>query len=223
MKIAFIGLGIMGSRMATHLLKSGADLTVYNRTEGPRKKLVKKGAKEATTIEEAVRDADFVFTMLSKPEVVQKVMLENGINKMKKDALWIDSSTVNPSFSIEAQAVAKNSNINYLEAPVAGTKPQAENAELVFFVGGDDRLKEVIEPFLNHMGNKVLYMGEVGKASSFKLVVNMMLATGMMAFAESLRFGESIGLDKEFLLNTIPNLAVSAPFTKMKAGDHKRG
>ncbi|MEO1255113.1 MAG: NAD(P)-dependent oxidoreductase, partial [Bacteroidota bacterium] len=185
--------------------------------------LKEKGAKGALNTQEAVKDADIVFTMLSKPEVVETIMLDEGILYMKKSALWIDCSTINPSFAQHSLTKATEAGINYLEAPVAGTKPQAENAELVFFAGGDEKIKEQGAPYLNYMGNKIIHLGEVGKAASFKLVVNMMLATGMMAFAESLHFGESMGLDKNFLLNTIPNLAVSAPFTKMKAEVIKEG
>lgn len=223
MKIAFIGLGIMGSRMAAHLLKSGNELTVYNRSEAPRKKLAEHGAIEAHSLEEALTDADIVFSMLSRPEVVEEVMLNRGLHAMKKNALWVDCSTVNPSFTGKAAQVAENEGLHYLEAPVAGTKPQAESGELVFFVGGEQSIKEKVDPLLNLMGSKVLHLGEVGKGASFKMVVNMMLGTSMVAFAESLKFGESMGIDRDFLLDTIPNLPVSAPFTKMKASLIKEG
>ncbi len=223
MKISFIGLGIMGSRMASNLLKSGVELTVYNRSEEPRKKLEEEGAKEATSIEAAIKDADLVFTMLSKPEAVKEVMLDKGLGFMKKDALWVDCSTVNPSFTLEALEKAREMNIRYLEAPVAGSSPQAEAAELVIFAGGKEQDLEEARPYLEKMGQKVLHLGNIGKGAAFKLVVNMMLGTGMMAFAESLRFGESMGLDKGFLLNTLPGLAVSAPFTKMKSEVIKDG
>ncbi len=209
--------------MAAHLLKSGNELTVYNRSEAPRKKLAKQGAIEAHSLEEALTDVDVVFSMLSKPEVVEEVILNKGLHAMKKNALWVDCSTVNPSFTRKAAQVAENEGIHYLEAPVAGTKPQAESGELVFFVGGEQSIKEKVDPLFNLMGSKVLHLGKVGKGASFKMVVNMMLGTSMVAFAESLKFGESMGIDRDFLLDTIPNLPVSAPFTKMKASLIKEG
>ena len=118
--------------MAAHLLKSGNELTVYNRSEAPRKKLAEQGAIEAHSLEEALTDADIVFSMLSRPEVVEEVMLNRGLHAMKKNALWVDCSTVNPPFTRKAAQVAENEGIHYLEAPVAGTKPQAESGELVF-------------------------------------------------------------------------------------------
>lgn len=217
MKITFIGLGIMGSRMATHLLKNGTDLTVYNRSAKPMEDLAFLGAKTTASIDEAVENADIVFTMLSRPEVVESLMIEQGLASMKKNSLWIDCSTVDPAFTHKAHEAAKNQHILYMEAPVAGTKPQAEAGELVFFVGGEAHLLEKVEPFLKAMGSKVLHLGEVGKGASFKLVVNMMLGINMIAFSESVKLGETLGLDKNFLLDTIPNLPVSAPFLKSKA------
>jgi len=217
MNISFIGLGIMGSRMAANLIKAGISCTVFNRSEAPLETLSDLGARIATNVKDAVAEADIVFSMLSNPEVVRSVMLEEGTLNMREGSLWVDCSTVNPSFSKEAEEMAKRHGVNFLEAPVAGTKPQAESGELVFFVGGNESQLKRVEPILLHMGNKVLPMGEVGKASSFKMVVNMMLGMGMIAFAESLKFGEALGLNREMLISTIPNLPVSPPFTKMKA------
>jgi len=113
--------------------------------------------------------------------------------------------------------IAKEHGIRFVDAPVAGTKPQAEKGELVFFVGGEkDHLLE-IEPLLKFMGNKIIHVGETGKGASFKMLVNSLLAQTMLVFAETLLLGEKLGLSKDFLLDTLPNLPVSAPFTKAKA------
>ena len=125
MKITFIGLGIMGSRMAANLLKNGVDVTVYNRSKEPVNILLEKGAKTAATANEAAKNADIVFSMLSTPEVVDYVFLsEDGVlSAMKKNAIWVDCSTVNPSFSIKSKEAADNFGIRFIDAPVAGTKP----------------------------------------------------------------------------------------------------
>ncbi|MEH0154634.1 NAD(P)-dependent oxidoreductase [Limibacter armeniacum] len=219
MKVTFIGLGIMGSRMAENLLKFKVDLTVFNRSAAPVKKLEEKGAKAATSYQEAVKNADIVFTMLARPEAVEEVMLEEngGLSNMKKNALWVDCSTVNPSFTEKAAAIAHKKNIRFLDAPVAGTKPTAANAELVFFVGGAEKDLKEAESLLNFMGKKIMHIGETGKGSAFKMLVNAQLAQSMLIFAETLLLGEKMGIQKNFLLDTLPNLAVSAPFTKMKA------
>ncbi len=217
MKVAFIGLGIMGSRMAGHLLKAGVDLIVYNRSIEPVRELEKEGAVSAPSASQAVENADIVFSMLSNPQVVEEIMMGEVLDHMKPNSLWVDCSTVNPSFSLAAFETAKTAGVRFLDAPVAGSKNQAENKEIVFFVGGSqDDIKDV-EPLLNHMGSKVLHIGEAGKGSSFKMLVNLMLGLNMAAFSETILLGQSMGIDKEFLLNVIPNLPVVAPFTKLKA------
>ncbi len=219
MNVTFIGLGIMGSRMAKNLLKNEVKLTVFNRSDDPVKELKGLGAIGATSYKRAVKDADVVFTMLSTPEVVKQIVIgEDGfISEMKENSIWVDCSTVNPSFSLKANDIAEENKVRFIDAPVAGTKPTAEKAELVFFTGGSKGNLEEIEPLLKFMGDKVIHVGGTGKGSSFKMLVNSLLAQSMLIFSETLLFGEKMGLSKDFLLNTLPNLVVSAPFTKAKA------
>jgi len=225
MKITFIGLGIMGSRMAANLFKNGVDLTVFNRSKESVETLLQQGAKTANSANEAATDADIVFSMLSTPEVVEHIFLnEHGVlSVMKKGAIWVDCSTVNPSFSLKSKTVADQAGIHFIDAPVAGTLPHAQNAELVFFVGAAKELLEKIKPYLNFMGKKVINIGEVGKGASFKMLVNIMLAQSMIIFSEAVLLGEKMGIDKDFLLSVVPNLVVSAPFTKFKAEMIKGG
>jgi len=219
MKVAFIGLGIMGSRMAANLLKNGVDLTVYNRSKTPVKDLVAQGAKTASSASEAVAQADLVFSMLSTPEVVEYIFLgDDGVlAKMKKGAIWADCTTVNPSFSLKAKTAAEKAGIQFMDTPVAGTKPHAQNAELTFFVGAEGTPLESVQPYLEMMGNKVIPLGKTGQGASFKMLVNIMLAQSMIVFSEAVILGEKLGFEKDFLLNTIPNLVVAAPFTKFKS------
>ncbi len=219
MKVTFIGLGIMGSRMAANLLKHQINLTVFNRSKDAMIPLVNAGAKSANSIQEAVQEADVVISMLSTPIVVESVFIEDGkaLDHFKEGAIWIDCSTVNPSFSKKMEVTARQRKISFIDAPVAGTKPHAENAELVFFVGGQEATVEKVHPILAMMGKKIMHLGDNGMGSKFKMLVNMMLAQSMIIFSETILLGEKMGLDKSFLLNTIPNLVVSAPFTKFKA------
>jgi 3-hydroxyisobutyrate dehydrogenase-like beta-hydroxyacid dehydrogenase len=181
--------------------------------------LQKKGADVAASARQAVQEADIVFTMLSTPEVVQEVVWsENGfITQMKEQALWVDCSTVNPSFSRQSSEVSGTHRIRFVDAPVAGSIPQAENRELVFFVGGAQEDVTAIEPLLKMMGSKVMHIGETGMGTSYKLLVNAMLAQSMIAFAEAVLLGEKLGVSRDFLLDTLPNIGVIAPFTKAKA------
>jgi len=225
MKVTFIGLGIMGSRMAANLIKNGVEVTIFNRTISACKPLIEIGAKHAEHITSAVENCDVVFSMLSNPDVVEELFLsENGaLPKIPKDSIWVDCSTVNPSFSRKANQAAVEHGVRFIDAPVAGTLPHAANGELVFFVGGETSTLKTVEPLLMHMGKKVMHIGETSKGASFKMIVNMMLAQSMVVFSEAILLGEKMGLDKSFLLNTVPNLVVSAPFTKFKSEMIKEG
>lgn len=209
----------MGSRMAANLLSQGVDLTVWNRSSAPINKLVEKGAKQAESLSAAVAEADIVFSMLSTPEVVERLFFgnEGALKAMKTGAIWADCSTVNPSFSSRTQAEAAANAIEFVDAPVAGTLPHAQNAELVFFVGAREETKQTLVPFLDMMGKKVMHIGDTGMGANFKMLVNVMLAQSMVIFSETVLLGESMGIDKDFLLNVLPNLVVAAPFTKFKA------
>ena len=134
MNIGFIGLGIMGSRIAKNLQKKGCQLTVYNRSKDKAEPLLANGATWATSPSEAAKDADIVITMLAHPDAITETALgENGfLSAMKPRNLWIDSSTLNPSFTKQLAVQATSKGICFLDAPVAGSKTQAEGAQLVF-------------------------------------------------------------------------------------------
>lgn len=219
MKVAFIGLGIMGSRMAENLLKNKVKLTVFNRSPEPLEKLKAKGAITAKNLTEAVKEADVVFTMLSAPDAVEQVMFgEQGcLSNMKENALWADCSTVNPSFSVLSQKEAAKQKVRFLDTPVAGSKLPAESGELVFLVGGEHNDLVEIEFMLSFMGKKVIYAGDAGKGTALKMLINAQLAESMLIFSENLLLGEQLGFSKDFLLGILPNLPVSAPFLKAKA------
>ena len=209
----------MGSRMAANLLKNKVNLTVWNRSVTPAQLLVGQGAKHAPTLSEAVQGADLVFTMFSTPAVVREQFLEeNGaLDHMKKGAIWVDCTTVNPTFSRESNQMAKSKGIHFIDAPVAGTKPHAQNAQLSFFVGGQEAELSTIKPYLEMMGAKIIPLGKVGQGTAFKMLVNVMLAQSMVIFSEAVLLGEKLGLGRDFLLDALPGLVVSAPFTKFKA------
>jgi 3-hydroxyisobutyrate dehydrogenase/glyoxylate/succinic semialdehyde reductase len=219
MKTAFIGLGIMGSRMAANLLKADPSPTVFNRSNKAAEPLCERGARSASSAAEAVKEADVVFTMLSTPDVVREVALgaSGFVPAMKHNAIWVDCSTVNPSFSREMAKAARDRGVRFVDAPVAGSKPNAENGDLVFLAGGEQADLAAIEPFLNVMGARTVHAGATGQGSAFKMLVNAMLAQAMLVFSDTVLLGESLGFDRDFLLNTLPGMPVSAPFTRAKA------
>ena len=226
MNVAFIGLGIMGSRMATNLLKhEGITLTVFNRSSEAMVPLRKAGAQAADSARQAVADADMVFTMLSAPDVVEKVAFDEGgfMDAMGEGALWINCSTVNPSYTRECAERADDRGLRFLDAPVAGTKMPAETGELTFLLGGESADVEEVRPLLDHMGQKILHVGPVGQGSAFKMLVNALLAQSMLVYSETALLGEKLGFSRDFLMDTLPNLPVTAPFLKGKAELIKEG
>jgi 3-hydroxyisobutyrate dehydrogenase-like beta-hydroxyacid dehydrogenase len=223
MKITFIGLGIMGSRMAAHLLETAHEVTVYNRSPEAMKPLEAKGAHAAANLAEAVKDAEIVFSMLADPEAVRAVFFEGALHQMKKGSVWIDCSTVNPSFSREAGEKASQAGIKFIDAPVAGSKAQAEAKQLVFFTGGDRTLIEGFEPLFLAMGKKMSRLGGTGMGSSYKMLVNKLLAGSMLLFSEAVHLGKKMGIEDHFLYEVLPTLPVCAPFVQLKTEGMKTG
>src|SRR5437867_4941660 len=139
MKIGFIGLGIMGSRMAANLQKHGDALVVFNRTGAKAKPLLDKGASFAESPAKLAEQVDVLFTMLAHPDAVEQAALgANGfLNHFRPSALWVDCSSVNPSFSKKMAAEAARRGVHFVDAPVTGSAPVAADAKLVFWVGAE--------------------------------------------------------------------------------------
>lgn len=218
MKIAFLGLGIMGREMAGNLIDAGFDVTLWNRTYKTAKEVAGKKGKVASTIKEALKNKDVVITMLSTPQAVEEVLtMEDGLaESIDKKALWIDATTVGVKHSEFFATLAEEMNINYIDAPVAGSKVPAKNGELVFLAGSDEENLKKIQPLLDAMGKKTIFAGSVTNGVRLKLVVNLLLGMNMAAFSEALLLGENLGLEKDFLLDLLPDLPVTAPIIKLK-------
>ena len=217
MKIGFIGLGIMGSRMATNLQKAGHDLIVHNRTKSKADDLLANGATWADSPASVAQEVDVLFTMLAHPNAVEDVMLDdNGaLAHLDEGSLWVDCSTVNPSFSKRMAQVATNHHIRFIDAPVAGSLTQAQNAELIFIVGANANDLEDVRPLMEVMGSGINHVGGHGMGASFKMVVNMLLGTSMAAFSEAIALGQSLGIAEEKLL-TLSGSAVVPPYMQGK-------
>jgi 3-hydroxyisobutyrate dehydrogenase-like beta-hydroxyacid dehydrogenase len=214
MKITFIGLGIMGSRMARNVLRGGHTLSVYNRSPGKSDVLAGEGAKVAGSPAEAAQGADVLFTMLSNPDAVAATAVgKNGfLEAMTKGSLWVDCSTVNPSFSRQMASEAAGRGVRFVDAPVTGSLPFAEKGELTFLVGAEAGDLEACTPLLQLMGKNIKHMGGTGMGASMKMIINMMLGTAMAAFSEALAFGEALGFSRTALLDMLIGGAVAGPF-----------
>lgn len=218
MNVAFIGLGIMGSRMAKNLLYADHHLVVYNRTRHKAEPIIEQGAIWADTPKEAVKERDVVITMLSTPQIVHKLAVgkEGFLPHMPKNSVWIDCSTVDPALSRLMATRAEPHRVRFIDAPVAGSKEPAEQGNLVFLAGGDKGDVEAVKPLFEAMGKAVIHVGENGMGTSMKMVVNSLLAQSMMAFTEACKLGKSLGIDEEQLFDTLLGGPVAAPFIRSK-------
>ncbi|MBC3541476.1 NAD(P)-dependent oxidoreductase [Rufibacter sediminis] len=218
MNVGFIGLGIMGSRMAANLQKAGHTLVVHNRTPEKAEALVNSGAILAKTPEEVGKQCRVVFTMLATPEAVEEAALgQHGfLKELPGNSLWVDASTVNPSFSLRMAQAAHKMGHRFLDAPVSGSLVPAETGQLVFLVGGESKDVDEVRPLLDTMGKAVLHIGAHGQGASMKMVNNMLFGQIMAAFSEALRLGTSLGITEEMLCQTLLNGPGGAPFLKLK-------
>jgi 3-hydroxyisobutyrate dehydrogenase/glyoxylate/succinic semialdehyde reductase len=156
--------------------------------------------------------------MLAHPDAVaQAAVGANGfLDRLKPNALWVDCSSVNPSFSKKMATGAAARQVRFLDAPVTGSAPVAQEAKLVFWVGGDAIDLTVIRPLLVCMGNKIVHAGGHGMGTSMKMVINLLLGVGMASFAEAMALGEGLGLSSEILFDSLLATPVVAPFLAMK-------
>jgi 3-hydroxyisobutyrate dehydrogenase-like beta-hydroxyacid dehydrogenase len=218
MKIGFIGLGIMGSRMAANLQKHGYPLVVFNRTRAKAESLLGPCGTFSDSPAKLAEQVDVVFTMLAHPDAVEQAALgrDGFLDHLKANALWVDCSSVNPSFSKKMAAEAARREVHFVDAPVTGSAGPAAEAKLIFWVGADPADLEAIRPLLLCMGNKIVHTGGHGAGTSMKMVVNLLLGTGMAAFAEAMALGEGLGISRKMLFDSLLGTPAVAPFLASK-------
>jgi len=218
MRVGFVGTGIMGGRMAANLLRYGYVLHVHNRTRHRTTALVEAGASWAETAGEAAERAEVLFTMLAHPESVETMALGGGgfLERMRPGTIWIDCSTVKPSFSRRMAGEAARREVRFLDAPVSGSKAQAENADLTFFVGGEPADLDACRALLEVLGRAVVHVGGHGMGAAMKIVINNLLGTAMGAFSESMVLGEALGISQEKLFEIILGSIVAPKVIALK-------
>jgi 3-hydroxyisobutyrate dehydrogenase-like beta-hydroxyacid dehydrogenase len=204
-KVGFIGLGIMGSRMAANLQAHGYTLTVFNRTRDKAETLLKSGATWGNTPAAVAKEADILFTMLATPEAVESAALgtDGFLRALRPGSIWVNSGTVNPSFARRMAGEARASRVRYLDAPVTGSKDAAAGAQLLFMVGGDAADLDVCQPLLSTMGARTIHVGGQGLGSALKMVNNLLGAVSMAAFAEGAALGQAFGVPRETMFDML--------------------
>jgi 3-hydroxyisobutyrate dehydrogenase len=211
--VALLGLGTMGAGMATNLLKAGFSLSVYNRTAAKAQALISVGARFASTPAEAARDASVIISMLSDDAASREVWLgtDGALEAAGKSVILIESSTVSPSWIAELAGVAAQRGAAFLDAPVTGSRMQAEAGQLSFLVGGSDATLEKALPVLKAMSKEIVHLGPVGSGAKMKLINNFLCGVQVASLAEGLAWIERSGLDREKALTVLKSGAPGSP------------
>ena len=198
MKISFVGLGQMGKHMAMNMLKSGAELTVNDLRKDVFPQFEQKGARTTTNLAEAAQ-ADIVFLSLPGTQAVQGVLVgQNGIiDKLRKGQIVVDLSTMSYTATLELAKRMETVGVSFLDAPVSGMESRAQEGTLTVMCGGSEKTLETVRPFLNCIGNKILYMGGTGSGQLTKLINQLLFDINAAALAEVLPMAVKLGLDPE--------------------------
>ncbi|HUO37434.1 MAG TPA: 2-hydroxy-3-oxopropionate reductase [Mycobacterium sp.] len=197
--IAFIGLGIMGSPMACHLARAGHTVIGYNRSPQRTAALVEAGGKAADSIEQAVKDADVVATMVPDSPDVQAVLLaDNGVfAHAQPRTLVIDFSTIRPDVTVEVARLGADRGLHVLDAPVSGGEPGAKNATLSIMVGGTREDFDRAKPILEVVGKTIVHVGPNGAGQTVKAANQLIVAGNIELLAEALTFVAAYGVDMQ--------------------------
>lgn len=227
-RIGIIGTGMLGKAVATRLLKSGYQLTVYNRTREKANQLKTLGASVVDLPKDVAKSSDLVITIVKDAQAVKDVSFgKGGIIDGKHDGLVIsDMSTINPVSTREIAKKFMEKGIPMLDTPVMGGPVQAENGELVVMVGGNNAVYENHKKIFDTIGNKTFYLGESGSGHAMKLAMNLQIAMLALSLSESITLVRGAGLDPEIFLEILNSTYFKTGMSinkgpKMVKGDFK--
>src|SRR5260370_754027 len=226
-RLGFIGIGNMGSRMARRLLEHGYEVIVYNRSREAAEALVKNGATVADTIAELASEANVILSSLTNDDAVKSVYTdpEGVFAHVRRGSAIIEMSTVLPATSRKLYNLSREAGVRFLDSPVSGSTPAAEEGTLTLFCGGDEDPFQAAQPIFGAIAKQYFYLGSSGSGTAMKLVANTLLGVGMQAIAESVALGQKEGLDRHRLLEVLSHTAVIAPahlgkLPRADAGDY---
>jgi len=203
--ISYLGLGTMGNGMASNLLKAGYKLTVWNRSAEKCEPFVRKGARLADSPADAVSNAELVMYSLSNEEAVEEVVFgpKGILSRIKEGQIAIDMSTVLPATSLQEREAYAKRHVDFLDAPVFGSKQESADAKLWIMAAGNKAVFEKVKPVLEHLGQTIHYFGKNGNATAMKLVGNLIVALELEALAEGLVLAQKAELDLTTVMEVV--------------------
>jgi 3-hydroxyisobutyrate dehydrogenase len=218
-RIAVIGLGTMGSAMARSLLRAGLRVGVWDRTAATADRLTGDGATAHPGPDVAAANADVVITMLADGPAVTSVAVGQGMLKaLRPRAIWSQMGTigVRATEELAATVASQRPDVQFVDAPVAGTRGPAETGQLLVLASGPEPARQSLEPVFGAIGSRTIWLGEAGAGSKLKLVLNSWLAFLMEGIAESAALADTLGLDHAVLADALRGSSLEAPFALAK-------
>ena len=211
-RVAFLGMGVMGCRMAARLLDAGHDVTVWNRTIEKALPLADKGATVASTPAEAAQGRDIVLAILTDAPALRAVIAGPGgvLDADEIPPVFVDMATISPAESEELAALLEARNVSLLRAPVSGTANVVETGGLTVIASGDEAVFRAAEPYLEAFSQTRYFVGAGENARYLKLIHQMMIGANMQVWGEGLVMGEKAGLDWDTMLEVLGNSAVGS-------------
>lgn len=217
-RLALVGLGAMGSRLARRLLAAGHQVSGWNRTAGKARDLVSVGLEVASSPRAAAKDAEAVFTMVTDDAALRAVTLgpDGIIAGLGPGAVLVEMSTVSPTVVRELQGPVTASGAALLDVGVSGSTITVEQGEASFMVGGDTAALERVRPWLLAMGTAVTHVGPLGLAKTMKVATNLGLAVQMLAFSEAVLLAERAGIPRERAVEALLKSVIASPMVKYR-------
>ena len=215
MRVAFLGLGIMGRSMASNLVKAGHELTVWNRSSGKDV----EGARSTASPAEAAAGAEVIWMCVSDTQAVESLLFgPQGVEQsLTQGMVLVDSSTISPSATRKFAERVRPKGVDYVDAPMTGSKAAAESGTLIFMVGGEEAAIEKLKPLFASMGKLFFRMGDTGKGQAAKLAMNLQIALIYEGFAEALTLATKLGVNAETLLPVVQASMVHSGVVEYKA------
>ena len=217
--VAVLGTGTMGAPIARRLLAAGFPVRVWNRTHARAQSLAADGARVVASPREAAHGARVVLTMVADGEAVAQAMLGPGgaLGAMSPHTAWLQMSTIGPRWTDRFAAQARRHGVTLVDAPVSGSDGPAQAGELVVLASGPDEARHDVQPLLDAVGRRTLWLGPAGAGSRLKLVINNLLTCLVETMAETVALAGALDLDPRVLVDTIEGGPLASPYLLAKA------
>ena len=217
--VAFLGIGTMGHAMATCALRAGIPTSVWNRGPGATRDLAELGAKVAESAGDAARRAAIVVTMVTDADVVVAIAKDQGmLAALAPGAIWVQMSTIGVAGieRVKALVDAERPDVILIDAPVSGSKEPAEQGQLTIFASGPDAVRSRLDPLFKALGQRTIWVGEVGTGSRLKLVANSWLGLAAEAVNTSVALARRLGLGTQTVVNALDGSPLVSPWQAAK-------